>query len=252
MVAVALMQSNVGREWLEIDEPTKEAFEAMSEFIGHMVNQETWLESFEEVGGSKSLNSLMDIGLIQNDLTRAREVLEGSTSGGAYKGVMPIRLIPTRGPLLELSGHIGDACWASKYDSIAESYPNISAVIMVQNPDKPTQRMAGSALLIEAESDTGEPILIMRGINPIQNLITKLSAEDFYLAFKEYCRGIADAQGRRLVVVIDDHSGGSTTNRPDLYQYLDTLRSQLQPLNARDTRAVTFNGYTLEGELYFA
>ena len=75
----------------------------------------------------------------------------------------------------------------------------------------------GSCLLIEAESKEGK-ILIIRGLNPRNDLINNVDTVDFYNKFMEYAHGIAVGMNAELVLALDDHSGGCTTNRPALFE----------------------------------
>lgn len=130
------------------------------------------------------------------------------------------RFIPTKGLLLEFSGHIADACWASRYRSVAREFPNFSAVIMAQNRGTKHERLAGAALLIETDDQAGNPLLVIRVINPIENIINSLSVEDFLDKFISYAQKVAKNIKRKLAIVIDGHCGGSGTNRPVLFDLL--------------------------------
>ena len=120
---------------------------------------------------------------------------------------------------MAIVGHIADACWASKYDCLAELHPNTTSVIFIQNTDNNARRMAGATFLIETTSAEGEPLLVIRGLNPLENIINDLDQKSFVDEFTAYTREIANNQGRKLAIVIDDHSGGSCTNRPSLFAY---------------------------------
>lgn len=168
----------------------------------------------------------------------------------ANSGSRTYRFIPTKGPLHELSGHIGDACWASKYDSIAEAFPNFTSVIFVQNPESSSRRLAGACLLIETTSSDGEPLLVIRGVNPLQNVITQLDSKSFMNELTDYVEEIATTLGRKPAIVIDDHSGGSATNRPSLYDYMVSVRPQLQQVQLASADDTTFNNYNIVRNTY--
>ena len=69
-------------------------------------------------------------------------------------------------------------------------------------------------------------------------------------AFVEYAGGIADARNMRLAMVLDDYSGGATTNRPVLNGILDPRKLNLPKahVNAEDTK---FNGYDVTNTSYY-
>jgi hypothetical protein len=158
--------------------------------------------------------------------------------------------VPTRGALLEFSGQIGDACWASKYDCIAAKFPNFTAVTMVEKPGTESEKLAGSALLIETVSDTGTPLLVIRGLNPLETVINKLQVEDFYEKFTTWANEQAVKMGRTLAIVIDNHSGGSSTNRPVLFQYLAKKTKVLKKVTLANEPITEFNGYDIRTETY--
>jgi len=215
----------------------------MADLIGHITNEETWGELFDQVGGRKQLNTLLSIDALKDAISRSSSI-ESS-------GSKAFRFIPTRGPLMELSGHIADSCWASRYESIAEEFPNFTSVVFVQNPESSSRRLAGACMLIETTSANGEPLLVIRGMNPIQNVISQLDHQSFMDEFTEYARSIAEKQGRRLAIVIDGHSGGSATNRPSLYEYLSKTKPNLQIVRLASKEDTTFNGYDITGDTYY-
>jgi len=157
--------------------------------------------------------------------------------------------IPTRGILMEFSGQIAGACWASKYDSIAKEFPNFTSIIMVQNPGTKFERLAGAYFLIETTSQDGTPLLVIRGLNPIENVINSMDVADFFEKTVSHAKGIANKMGRKLAIVIDNHRGGAATNRGAVYNHLAELAPNLEKiiLNTEDT---TFNNYNISTNTY--
>lgn len=223
-------------------QPKLEDLKIMADFVERVTNRETWGELFNAMGGTKQLNHVLNVDPILDNIRRSAKI---ETSG-----TLPLQLMQTRGVFMELSGHIGDACWANKYDLISKEFPNMSSVIMVQNPRTKNARMAGSAMLIEAETTEGEPLLIIRGLNPIQNVITQLQPEDFFNQFAAYVQDLADESGRRVAVAIDDHSGGFGTNRPDLQLHMADLRTKLPKVSIKDPEKAIFNTYDIRNAIY--
>lgn len=229
-------------EKLEKVEPTHPNVEDVSDvidFIDHITNQETMAKYFTDKQAKNAFEKLTSTVALQEELSRAQN--QGT------KGTKSFDFVPTRGLLMEFSGHIADACWAEKYN-IGEEFPNFSSVTFVQNKGASFERLAGASLLIEAKSKKGDDLLIIRGLNPLQNIINGLSAEDFYTKFIEYLNPIAEKMGRKLAIVIDDHSGGSSTNRPVLFNYLKGLELRKVIL---DTKPNTeFNGYDITHDCF--
>lgn len=226
-------------------DPGLEDLTRIQDFVSHLTHQEVWKKKFVRNGLMKALDSALAIKAIDQDVERSNSLRSANTR--------PFTFVPTRGLLLELSGHMGDACWASKYGLISEQFPNVSSVSIFQNPGTADERVAGSMLLIEGETEAGEELLIVRGINPIENVITQLDQASFYGTTMDYLKTIAAKTGRRLAVVIDGHSGGSATNRQKLFAHLSkVVKPQLKQVGALKSEPnTTFNGYLLDGVTYF-
>ncbi len=213
-------------------------------FVDHITNQETMSKYFTDKKSSKLFNEITSTKAIIEEMSLLQN--EGKKS----KDKTNIQFVPNRGILTEFSGHIADACWASKYDSILSKFPNINSVIIRQNPETKFERLAGAFLLIETESKNGEPLLVVRGFNPIENLINSLSVEDFYKKTMEYLKSLAKKDNRRLAIVIDNHSAGAATNRPVLFNYLNKLSKELEAIDLKSETDTTFNGYNITRQTY--
>lgn len=223
-------------------EPSFDDVSAMVNFISHIVNEQTWRKYFTDSHAMKAFFALTNLRALEEELVRAQQQ--------DIKGTTPLQFVPTRGLLLEFSGHIADACWASRYGSIAETFPNFSAVIIVQNQGEDYERLAGASLFIEAEAQDGTPLLIIRGLNPIENVINSLDVKDFTTKFIEYAREQAEAAGRKLAVVIDSSSGQACTNRPVLFKHLADMKYDLEPIELASSSNTSFNGYDISQNIY--
>jgi hypothetical protein len=206
-------------------------------FIEHIVNEETWAKYFTDDRATKSFRKIVNVNALNEEFARAQNQ--------AASGSASVEFIPTRGLLMEFSGHIADACWASKHDSMAELFPNFSAVVLVQNRGTKHERLAGAGMLIETTAHDGTPLLVIRGLNPIENVINSLDVEDFYQKFTGYIKQIAERTGRQPAIVIDDHSGGSASNRPALFHLLREKKEALQRVILASGEDTSFNGYNI-------
>ena len=206
------------------------------DFIDHITNQETRDRYFEDDKARRAFLQITNPRALAEELSAAQNQ--------DVVGKMPLQFVPTRGLTLEFSGHIADACWASKLTSIAEEYPNFVSVNIVKNPETANESLAGACLLIRTKSSKGEPLLIIRGLNPNENTINQLSVADFFEKFIAFVRPLAEAEGRKLAIVCD-HSGGASTNRPVLFDFINrmNLNKKVRPALDEDT---TFNEYDLE------
>jgi len=214
------------------------------QFIETIVNQETFDQYFTDQKAGDAFRNMVNTKALEAGLLRHQGV-------GVGKRTLAMQFVPTRGLLLEFSGQIGDACWSNKYASIAEKMPNTTAVIMKQRPGTPNERLAGSALLIETkDTRSRRPLLVIRGLNPLENVINHVSAPQFFDEFVNWARVIARERGRDLAIVIDDHSGGSGTNRPVLHSHMyDVVRRGLNKAHPKESDT-TFNSYNVTDNTY--
>lgn len=218
---------------------------AVSELIDHLLVQEYLLKLRPN---DKAYGRFVVNKLARTSAVRA-EISSVFASSDASEATRTLRFTPNRDVGLELSGQIGDACWASKYVSIARDMPNMTAVLISEAVGE-EQRLVGSALFLEAQAETGEKLLIIRGINPIQNLINELDALDFLGKYLTYAEATAQRAGRKLAIVID-HCGGASTNRPTLFNAISLLhgRGRLTEVSVPEEQ-VRFNNYDLEGSVF--
>lgn len=223
---------------LRSDEPTLEHVSLVRDFVEHITNREVFEHYFSNRKGANIFRRMTSVAALDEAILRTQGV-------GVSSDTTRLQFVPTRGPLLELSGHIASACWAGKYPSVAAAMPNMTAVIMVRNPDDPGRTaLAGAGLLIETTNASGEPILLVRGLNPLETYINHVSVADFYRKFTDWAQGIAAARGRRLAIVIDGRAGGAATNRPVLFGHLAAERRKLTPVQV-DPGDTVFNGYNV-------
>lgn len=223
-------------------EPTLDGITWTLNFVDHIVNKEVMAQYFTDKNAAKSLRHIASVVAFEKQLAKMTASADDKKTS--------MQFVPTRGALLEFSGQIGDACWASKYNSIAATFPNFTAVTMVEKPGTELEKLAGSALLIETVSDTGTPLLVIRGLNPLENVINKLQVEDFYTQFTTWAEEQATKMGRTLAIVIDGHSGGSATNRPLLFQFLTSKVPGMKKVRLASDTDTSFNGYSIVNNTY--
>lgn len=236
-------------------DPVVENIADLENALNHITYKETWLPLVkDEKSYVKALRKLLPTKFLQEELAKYESV--------ASKDSMEINAHPARGLALECSGHIGDACWASKYDLINEKCPNFLSLTFTRKT-KLGDEPIGATLLIETVTQAGEKAIIIRGLNPLQRVmggkkgddagdVGSLMPKSFIDELKRYLIPIAQARGAHLGIVIDNHSGGSGTNRPLLHSYLwsklkPTL-SAMVPLSNDDTE---FNGYDIRRDTYY-
>lgn len=227
----------------EGDNPDIDSMSFVADTIDHVINQEVYGHYFESKEARNAFAKMTDVSSLQNSLSKAQGGLEKT-------GSVPIRFEPTRGLLMEFSGHIADACWAEKYPSIAKAYPNMTAVTIRQHPDETAHDgLVGAFMMIEAEAaDGGPPLLIIRGLNPRENFVNKADVGDLYDKTADYVKALAEKSGRRGAIVIDTHSGGSGTNRPVLHGYMSSEAQSMKTVTPVGN--TVFNGYDIDNKTY--
>jgi hypothetical protein len=157
---------------------------------------------------------------------------------------------PSRGLLLEVSGQLADACWEDNYPRIADQFPNITSITIRRDPGGKNDRLVGSFILIETkDDDTNEPVLIIRGLNPIENFINSVDVEDFFDAVIDYTQKTAKQLGAKLGIAIADSSSNFGTNRPAIHGYMAKMKKELTQIPVPESET-TFNGYNIEDGVY--
>ncbi|MFO0703683.1 MAG: hypothetical protein U0525_03085 [Patescibacteria group bacterium] len=163
------------------------------------------------------------------------------------KGQLPISFVPSRANLFELSGELADACWATRAGGVllAETYPNVTALIPAINKGTDKERMVGAILLVDAKSADGKPVLILRGLNPQLTFLNTVDCDSFHKALLEYAEKAAKNKKAKLVLPIAERTGQSTTNRPLYFDYLKAKYGSNEHVELDPNSGSTVNGYDI-------
>jgi hypothetical protein len=217
--------------------PTFDDVSWLLDFADHITKQETIGQFVTDRRARQALRKAIGTKFLAEEYTRAQS--------GETLSTRNFRFVPSRGIMLEFSGHAADACWAEKVESIGKEFPNISAVTIVQNAGEANERVAGSMLLIESKSLMGKPLLIIRGLNPRETNVNQLSVPSFVENLVSYLESMAQSEGRELAIVIDGHQGGAASNRGVVFDYLESIKPHLKQVIFRPgaSEETTFNGY---------
>ncbi|MFZ1301888.1 MAG: hypothetical protein WAQ27_04940 [Candidatus Microsaccharimonas sp.] len=209
-------------------EPSVDNIGDMRGFIEQIVNNQTFDSYFSDKKIAQKFKRLTSTQALDDALVRHQQVQASS-------GQQALEIIPTRSFALELSGHVSDACWADVYESIGEQFPQVTSIMFKRGEkDSPIERLVGSALLIETTDEDGNGVLLLRGLNPIENYINKVKVEDFYRIATEYCREVAAKLQLRPAIVIDTQVALAGTNRPVLQEYAERLKPHLEQIIVDD------------------
>jgi hypothetical protein len=183
--------------------------------------------------------------------TRAFEPLFKEASSD--KPPVKLNFLPARGLLLEASGHIGYTCWAEKYN-ITRDRENIDALIFVEQSDSDNgqelvENFAGACVLIRTTAENGQPLLVIRGLNPSLTLLDKVKVTDFYDKLTAYVQSIAEKDGRQAAIVVGDRAGSSGTNRPAIFNILANNKPHLKKVTV-PREETFFNSYYIDNNTY--
>ena len=161
------------------------------------------------------------------------------------KGQVDVTLVPVQGLLRVYAGDVGDACYTSKHAELANGkFQGLKALIFVTNRGKPSERMAGSVLLIETTvADTGEQVLLIRANNPRQNLIASVDAASLVRSTIDATIEIARRRKIKRVAVVLDGAGGASSNRREVSDYLAEQFWKMIPVPLANQPETNFNNY---------
>ena len=67
--------------------------------------------------------------------------------------------------------------------------------------------------------------------------------DEFFSEFTKYVGGLAAKMGRKVAIAVDDHSGGATTNRPVLFNYISNNFKGKKRISLK--KSYQFNGYDI-------
>jgi len=217
---------------LNNSELSRDNYSKMVEFVNHIIKEETCSRLALNKKQLKRVIRNLSVRALSEEMARLQKHETGNK--------VEIEVVPSRDVLAELSGYYGDACWTSR-DDIMKNNPNMIGCAFIINPRGKDQRLAGSCLIIESTVD-GEPVMIMRGLNPQQNVITNLSAEKFSEKFLDYMEKIAKKRGIKKILV-PVHDIGALTNRPDIEEYLKNKYSEAKKVKLDEKN--DFNEYNI-------
>ncbi len=192
------------------------------------------------------------------NVARAIQVIERSRElllrGEDESESLDFRISPCHGMGRVLSGDIADACFHSLREEFAQGeYPEITALIF-SFPGK-DQELAGSALCIDIQNQSGERVLVIRALNPTEAVVQRdIQAESLVKAVADYLIQAAQAEtsGKPVmeVRICIDRRGGHSTNRQSVHEAEQKLLQTVWKGAERsetllNVPATNFNGYQI-------
>ncbi len=172
------------------------------------------------------------------------------------EGVVPekqrMTFWPVKGLGRALSGDIANACFHRYREALARGdYPKLAALLMTL-PGR--TELAGSTLLIEAETVSGARVVVIRALNPTESVARELNAFSLVTATIEYVKELAeesedqqDIPFEEIRLCVDQRGGHSTNRQPvadaeHLYVHMYGCRHGEV---LRSTPETEFNGYDI-------
>jgi hypothetical protein len=150
-----------------------------------------------------------------------------------------LTFLPTRGVIMELLGCTSGNC-IRRLTDIARTYDEATAIAFVINEDFPL--VLGGCLLFKG-SLKGKPVLVIRGFNPVYDLLDRVSAADLFEVFADYVADLAQEGGFSAVVIPQDdfwHNAG--TLRAPVFFHLQAQYGDDPLWQLDDSQVVNFNG----------
>jgi len=213
------------------DSPDLSNLESMIELIAVYVKEHTLSTANLSQEDKNYIDSLLPVGAMKRNLNELKNIGAGKFA--------EILCFPTRGLLAEFSGFSADACWTQTRNIMREN-PEMTAIFFVSSPDNASaRRLAGATLLIET-SVKGESAIIIRGVDPKQNLITQFTSKSFWQSLLNYVESICRKRKIKKIL-LPLHNQQALTNRPSLGGYLD-VEYEAAPRVVLD-KPCNFNGY---------
>lgn len=169
---------------------------------------------------------------------------------------VPVKFYAVHGLGRIFAGDISNACYDKQRNLLAENkFQKINAVLMAQESNK-TLRLLGAFLTIEADTEGGKKVLIIRALNPTDAVIKReIRAEEFVRSAVEYVTEIARNNNFDEARICVSNRGVHSTNIQEVAEeiYVQVKKQKLIPgSRLADTPETNFNGYNIarEGETY--
>jgi hypothetical protein len=216
------------------------ALDEMTEFVNHSVKEETLKKIPLTQEQKKEISKSLNVKALTEERQRAEKSLK-------VTGKKEIEIIPNRSLLGEFAGYYSDACYTIE-TNILRDHPNLDVLTFVLNRGTADERLAGATLILRTEDTEGRDLMIVRALNPLENVLAEISAESFVEELFAYLKKVAKKRGSKLAVVID-HQGGASTNRGKIFDFLSSKYKEKR-VALKNPKEVYFNEYDLSEVTY--
>lgn len=226
---------------------SKEAHTVLSKFFQiHLIRDRLQQAAPKPVEGKGMIHPFHDT------MTKIRRLEAGISGKSVAEDSVPIGYYPVHGLGRVFAADLANACFNKLSGQLAQNeFPRINADLLVQEDEKRLD-ILGSTLWIEAETHAGKKVLLIRALNPREDVVQReLSADGIVMSTIERAIGIAKKRGLDEVRMCHDHSGGHATNRAMIFSAEAKLIRERGYMRAKQdlvsTPETNFNGYRVWG-----
>ncbi len=157
-----------------------------------------------------------------------------------------ISLIPSKGMMRIFMGDLGNACTSQQNIKLAKGeFENTISYSLLIDKGKDTERFVGSFVIIEAETDDGEPAIVLRANNPQQALLGIVDADSLIEAIIEEVKELGKRRGISNVLIVRDKRGGASSNRSEVSNYYQEHYADRETVGLKSTPDTNFNNYEI-------
>lgn len=232
-------------ELVETEETSLATLTKLYEFVNIIIKEHSLEISNLSESQKRRVIKNLNINALRQDIENYNRSEAGTTK--------TITCIPTRGVLAELSGDLADACW-TRTRNIMRDNPKMTADIFVENIEDPLKtKSIGACLLIETTIN-GEPAIVLRGINPRQELFDQgglpLSFLRNYIDDRVVglAEELAKEKGASRVLIAGPRPGtGAFSNRPGI-RVAETFNQVSTGQSVKLDEGINFNDYDITDE----
>ncbi|GEM_PF-3587158 len=199
-----------------------------------------------EKGEKAPTHGLNDVRLNIRKLEAGLRSMESAASGE----LIEIGFYPVHGLGRIFASDLANACYNKLNFALAENkYPKVQADLIVSEAENRLD-ILGSTLWIEASDTEGRKAIVIRALNPRDEVVNnELNSDDLVEAVVK--RGISLAQARGLdeVRMGHDHKGGHATNRELIFKAESEMIKKRNlaktNTNLENIPETNFNGYAI-------
>lgn len=172
--------------------------------------------------------------------------------------VTSIQFVPVGGLGRLTAGNVGNACYTSQTESLANGkFRDTHMMMIVKKRTDGSEQIVGSILGIIAQTAVppyGTPVYVMRANNPQENFLSTVDINSYVDAsVKALIQQAVDCRNEnvlldyesdiKVTIPMESSSNASMTNRPRVHELLYKMFKDCERVPLLDTPDTEFNGY---------